>query len=301
MSFRLSANGICRGSEPLATGAGTARAVSGSCADGLVGTATACSCADALPAGVPLLFIDASAPQVQTGLWQDGCWLAHRCSDAPALEEIFRSVSELLRVAGLPFAAIGGFIHNEGPGSILGIRLGAMALRVWVEGAQAKAAGTASPLPVWAVRSLPLVAAKVVLCAEKAGTEAQRPAAGIGVFSEFRQGLWNWFTLCADDAFGEGIDVIETDELAQRIEALQPDGICRHLRHRKSWESPPVVVPEADANLRDCPEIFYTPGLLRCVSAPEALLTRAPEFKRASGERHRGTDPQAPATGGGQG
>lgn len=324
-----------------------------------------------LPMGVPLLFIDASAPQVQTGLWLGGRWLAHRSVQAAALEEIFRSVQSLLTEAKLPFSALGGFIHNEGPGSILGIRLGAMALRVWAQGGQAartvdgealqqpqgaqackeetfqrsqtaqtgndEASQTAqttseaplqghevaggnrvfavaeSALPIWAVRSLPLVAAKVALgqagCAvetvgagaasaggqaavgsEQAKTLAEtfsqffNTGAG-GVFSEFRQGLWNWFTPSPEDVFGEGIEVIATEELARRLAA------CRnrvwHLRHRKSWEAPPEQALEADSNLCDCPQVFLLPGLLRRITVPEALLTRAPEFKTASGERHR--------------
>lgn len=253
---------------------------------------------NALPQGVPLLFVDASAPLVQVGVWQDGAWLAHLCVDAPALEAIFHTVRTVLAQAGVPLAGIGGFIHNEGPGSILGIRLGAMALRVWALGGQAGAGSTGSAgnaaagLPVWAVRSLPLLAAKVAACAGTDGAAQNGTAssgAGIGAFavvSEFRQGLWNWFQPSAQDAFGETIEVVSTAELTARLEAGNLR--CYYLRHRKSWASPPCAVIETDSDLSACPQVFLLPDLLRRVALPEAFLSRPPEFKTADGERHRG-------------
>lgn len=259
---------------------------------------------NALPQGVPLLFVDASAPLVQVGVWQDGAWLAHLCVDAPALEAIFHTVRTVLAQADVPLAGIGGFIHNEGPGSILGIRLGAMALRVWALGGQAGAGSTGSAgnagstgnavagLPVWAVRSLPLLATKVAACAG-ADSAAQNgtasSGAGTGAFavvSEFRQGLWNWFQPSAQDAFGETIEVISTVELTARLEAGNLR--CYYLRHRKSWASPPCAVIETDSDLSACPQVFLLPDLLRRVALPEAFLSRPPEFKTADGERHRG-------------
>lgn len=223
--------------------------------------------AAALPAGRPVLFLDASAPFVQVGLWQDGGWLSHCCVDAPALEAIFRCVREQLAAAAIGLKEVAGFVHNEGPGSVLGIRLAAMALRVW--GGQ--------EVPLWAVRSLPLVAAKMALLVPAVAAPA--------VISEFRQGLWNWFEPVADDPFGETICVIETDELAGRLQAGRA---CYYLRHRKSWAPPPGQVLEADSDLSACAPVLATAGLLRKVAQAEAFLTRPPEFKKTDGERHRG-------------
>lgn len=313
-----------RVSAPDAEGRGACRPVVGEPVD-----QCAQSTANALPLDVPLLFIDASAPRVQAGVWQGGRWLAYRCMEAPALEEVFRSVSLLLKEAELRFTDLGGFIHNEGPGSILGIRLAAMALRIWALGlgdlpsvgtvtapaqdtaATASATARNVALPVWAVRSLPLLAAKMAFVSQRNEAEyaAAQSASGAvevggvaaeasvvgGVFSEFRQGLWNWYTPGGDDVFGDTIEVIETEELAERL-ARAPQR-CWHLRHRKNWEAPPVAVQEVETDLADCPQVLLLPGLLRRVAAPEALLTRAPEFKTTSGERHRGAGQAAAAAG----
>lgn len=219
-----------------------------------------------LPIDRPVLFLDASAPFVQVGLWQNQRWLSHCCVDAPALEAIFRCVREQLALASVRLEQVAGFVHNEGPGSILGIRLSAMALRVW-----------SGQVPVWAVRSLPLVAAKVAVLT---------PASPAGaVISEFRQGLWNWFEPSAADRSGNRICVIETDELAERLRAGRT---CYYLRHRKSWAPPPGPVQEVDSNLSACAPVLATAGLLRKVAKAEAFLALPPEFKKTDGERHRG-------------
>jgi tRNA threonylcarbamoyladenosine biosynthesis protein TsaB len=98
-----------------------------------------------LAAHAPLLVIDAASARVQIGVWSatgDARWQA---SEQEAGVAIFACVENL----GVDFGTLGGYVLCEGPGSILGIRTAAMAVRTW---------RLLTPRPVWVYRSLDLVA-----------------------------------------------------------------------------------------------------------------------------------------------
>lgn len=80
-----------------------------------------------------LLLIDTASARVQVGLWTAGetqppHWLV---SDTEASTGLFECVETVLRNAGLRIADVGTFVFCEGPGSVLGIRTAAVALRAW--------------------------------------------------------------------------------------------------------------------------------------------------------------------------
>src|SRR4051812_43704077 len=96
-------------------------------------------------AHAPLLFLDAASARIQVGVWEkagEGAW---RTSDEEAGIGIFRCLAEL----GIRPDAVGAFIFSDGPGSILGVRTVAMAIRTWT---------LLKPRPVFAYSSLALVA-----------------------------------------------------------------------------------------------------------------------------------------------
>lgn len=78
-----------------------------------------------------LLLIDSSSARVQIGLWRKEASVRWAICDTEASTGIFALVDELLREAGLRIAEIDAFIFCEGPGSVLGIRTAAVALRSW--------------------------------------------------------------------------------------------------------------------------------------------------------------------------
>src|SRR5689334_6109232 len=75
----------------------------------------------------PLLFLDAASSRVQVGVWnRDGAG-AWQTSEEEAGTGVFRCVGQL----GCNVAEAGAFVFSDGPGSILGVRTVAMALRTW--------------------------------------------------------------------------------------------------------------------------------------------------------------------------
>ena len=81
---------------------------------------------------LPALVIDASGPSVCVGLLADDRnWLAHTEAPGAALECLFPAVEATLNTAQLRFEQLRSFIYCEGPGSVLGLRLCAMAIETW--------------------------------------------------------------------------------------------------------------------------------------------------------------------------
>jgi tRNA threonylcarbamoyladenosine biosynthesis protein TsaB len=91
-----------------------------------------------------LLLVDAASARVQAGWLEAGGsrWAEHTDEAGTA---VFRCLEKL----GADPGGAGAFVFCEGPGSVLGLRVAAMALRVW---------NVESVRPVFAYRSLELVA-----------------------------------------------------------------------------------------------------------------------------------------------
>ncbi len=208
------------------------------------------------------LFLDASSVSAQAGLWRGGQWLAYRTEQSPALESIFSLVEGCLRDSGRKLEAVQGFIHCEGPGSVLGIRLAAMAIRSWLA------------LPAWeqaevlTCRSLELSAALVAA--------KQKNDTPFHVIAEARQTRWNLLT---------HPDSKITEVEPEALETLT--GPIYHLRQRKSWHTPPAHAEPITNDLREHPELLTTPGLLRPAEAPGLYLVNEPSYRTWTPARHK--------------
>ena len=120
-----------------------------------------------LAAHAPLLLIDAASGRVQAGWLEAGG--SRWAEDA---DEAGTAVFRCLEKLGADPGSAGAFLFCEGPGSVLGLRVAAIALRVWnVESAR----------PVFAYRSLALVARA------SAATDA-------GVIADARRDHWHHCT-----------------------------------------------------------------------------------------------------------
>lgn len=78
------------------------------------------------------LLIDGSLGRVQIGLMKDGVWVYFRKGEGEVLEDMFDMVGRMLKDNGVEFESVDEYIYCEGPGSILGIRISCMAIRVWL-------------------------------------------------------------------------------------------------------------------------------------------------------------------------
>ncbi|MEM9227076.1 MAG: hypothetical protein AAGA45_03825 [Verrucomicrobiota bacterium] len=211
----------------------------------------------------PALFLDASSTLIQVGLWQEGRWLAYRAERGQPLEIIFTLTQQCLTEASLSLDSVETFIYNEGPGSVLGIRLSAMAIEGW------RALPAWKGTPVYAVKSLPMAASLI---------EKTQPVGGpYHVIAESRQGRWNVYA-----SVGGLITEIEPEELAD----LQLP--IFHLSQRKTWHEPPAQATAVDVNLAEHAELLGRPGLLHPVERPGVFQVNTPTYQTWTPERHRG-------------
>ncbi len=210
------------------------------------------------------LFLDASGVNPRLGLWQNGRWLAWRESETPALEAMFVEPRALLDKANLSWGQLDGYIYVEGPGSVLGLRVAAMAIRAWQTDDAARPSGKARP--VWACGSLPLAAALALA----GGTSPP-----FAIFTEARQGHWHLLevspTVARQAAFAGAREVGENE---------LPDGPLFHLPARKAWHKAPPHARTISTSLRDHPEILAQPQLLHPVSTPTPFTGQPHEYKK---------------------
>ena len=194
----------------------------------------------------PLLVIDACSARVQAG-WlssvEDSRW-------AESAEEssvgIFKCV-EALRVAP---GDVGAFIFCDGPGSLLGIRTAAMAIRTWC---------VLSSRPTFSYHSLELVA-----------HFAGRPE--LSLIADARRDTWH----CVSTS--TALRRIPTDQLAGRL--AMPQGF-------RNWSKLPPEVETVPYNLAEILPRIGDVDLYRSRSEPEAFLHEEPSYVTWTPQIHR--------------
>jgi tRNA threonylcarbamoyladenosine biosynthesis protein TsaB len=196
-----------------------------------------------------LLLLDAASETIYVGLLKPGHpprWSARREEAGVGL---FRGLEDL----GADHGACGAFAFCEGPGSILGIRTAAVALRTWT---------VLAPRPSFAYSSLALAA-----------TALDRP--DVGLIADARRGRWHHHLL------GGPWRRVPAAELTGEL--AMPDG----LRH---WTPPPAGTRTAPYDL---PRLFTLPAvtaadLFRPIAAPDAFLHEEPDYAAWTPQVHRG-------------
>lgn len=225
------------------------------------------------PEETPLLLVDTSGPRVQVGLWlRSGRWMAIEATDGDSLQTLFSlSRSVLARLPG-GLGSCAGIIQCEGPGSLLGLRIAAMAVEAW------RALPAMSDKPLYCYNSLMLAAA---LAARR---EGRLP---VHVVADHKAGIWHAWSLGAEGSLG--IDrQIPTWELPSARA-----GACFHLPQRKQWEKLPPHYRTLDYDLSDAADLLAIPGMLQRVDAPRVFQPTPTVYAEWSGERHRAPAPGA--------
>lgn len=208
----------------------------------------------------PCLVLDGSARVgVRVGVMRDGRWSGEGVASEGALEATFACAETALRQAGLGLADIRSFVVCVGPGSILGIRVAALAARAWA---------TLEPRPIFVWESLAALA--------RSALAAGQPRPFV-VALESRLKRWNTLVVPAAGALAApaelepeqvralGLPVVATGEVAAVFPGAR-------------------VMPTPWAEL---PALFATTDLLRPEAKPEALNPAA-AYATWDGERHRG-------------
>jgi tRNA threonylcarbamoyladenosine biosynthesis protein TsaB len=96
------------------------------------------------------LLVDSASTLVQVGLFRAGEAPVWEQSTEESSTSLFRLVQALASRCSMPLGQLDAFVFCEGPGSVLGIRTAAVALRTWK---------VLRPRPVFGYQSLALVAA----------------------------------------------------------------------------------------------------------------------------------------------
>jgi tRNA threonylcarbamoyladenosine biosynthesis protein TsaB len=205
-----------------------------------------------------VLFLDPASPRLCAGLKPaDGAKIAWRETDDEAGIGLFRTTEDLLRTAGLTVRDVRTAVFCDGPGSLLGIRLVAMALRTWTE------LPRANPWRVFAYRSLALVAADLL-----AGGET----VPFHVCCDARREMWNVVSVSADGAIAN----VRRSTMGDLPRDGRPQFVPKSFPH---WQPLPPDVRPVPYRPHLLPELALRFPLLQESSAPDAFMTELPTYR----------------------
>lgn len=200
----------------------------------------------------PALLIDAASARIQVGLLHREQRIDWQSSTDESGVAIFRGIEQL----GVDPMAVSAFIFCDGPGSVLGIRTAAMALRAW---------NVLRPRPTFAYASLALVAHAI-----------NRP--GTGVIADARRDTWHHYLV------GRGLRRVPTADLAGEL--VLPEDF-------RSWSTLPAEasVTRVPYVLADLLPRVWDAELLQETDAPDAFLHEEPQYVTWNPRIHQAPTP----------
>lgn len=218
-----------------------------------------------LPSNKASLVIDGSGSKVFAGILDaENRWLVKLERDGSPLEELFPLIEAVLTESGLSIDDIGSYIYCMGPGSVLGIRLCAMAIETW---------SRLYPKSVqyYKYNSLHL-SAHALLYATPDLKDAL-------IVSDWKKGVWNGLYIRGGHV--GATEVIDDGAL------IAWKNLIYHLPQRKGWQSPPDKVQTLiyDPSILDA--IHDAEGLLQITDRIELYSSGINTFQKWTPTRHR--------------
>lgn len=208
-----------------------------------------------------ILVLDAASTNVQVGLLRTSAAPIWRAAPEEAGKALFTGADGCLREAELTMKDVTAFAFCEGPGSMLGVRTTAMAVRTW----QAEL-----PRPAFHYQSLPLIAH------ELARTGAALP---LTVIADARRDTWHAIKV-ATDGYPSSLRRLATATLAESPEVLyQPTSL-------RAWATPPKPTQPCDYNVAALFAAHADKELFSGTLAPDAFQHEAPDYKKWSAQVH---------------
>jgi tRNA threonylcarbamoyladenosine biosynthesis protein TsaB len=201
---------------------------------------------EVLAAHAPLLCLDAASSRVQVGWLSSSSDTRWQSSDDEAGVAVFRCVQAL----GCDVMQANALIFCDGPGSILGIRTTAMALRTW---------NVLRPRPMFAYAGLALVAHAI-------GDPETT------VIADARRDAWHHYRI------GGGLKRVPGTELRGRL--VTPE-------HFRNWSPLPATVSRVSYDVRDLFSQTGEADLLSATPAPDAFLQEEPSYVTWTPQIHR--------------
>jgi tRNA threonylcarbamoyladenosine biosynthesis protein TsaB len=210
-------------------------------------------------AGEPVwLLLDAALPSVYAGVLCRGAWLALERRDAPAAETLFPAVETALRRSGVRLEGLSGFFYCEGPGSILGSRIAAMALLTW----RRRPGGEDLPCRVY--RNLDLLAHRLL---------AGGATPPFALCSDARRGHWNFVEVASGGEIHAPRRLSDEELATRELPMWRPEetGPSRPA---------PVETRPLDYDLSDAAPWLYRGSLARPAANPEPWVIKPPEYQK---------------------
>ena len=213
------------------------------------------------------LVIDGSGSSVFAGLlYQEDRWLAKVERPGAPLEDLFPAIEQALSESGLTLADVGSYLYCEGPGSVLGLRLCAMAIETWIrlypDSAQ-----------LYKYNSLQFTAHALL----HANSELKEAL----IVADWKKGAWNALYI-REGQVGE-TEVIDDARLTDWRGALY------HLPQRKGWQKPPEKADTLHYDPSSLSQIRHRPSLLQATASVELYSSGINTFQKWTPTRHQAT------------
>jgi tRNA threonylcarbamoyladenosine biosynthesis protein TsaB len=209
-----------------------------------------------------ILALDATSTSVQVGLLRAGAPAVWHASSEESGKALFSGADACLRDTGLAMREVRAFVFCEGPGSLLGVRTAAMAIRTWQ---------TESPRPAYHYQSLALLAHEL----RRAG--ASPP---FSVIADARRDTWHCVSVTAGGAV-QTLRRVPTAELAATTGLLYQPAAFR------AWAAPPRAAQDCTYEAAALFAAHANEELFTATDAPDAFQHEAPEYRKWSAQVHR--------------
>ena len=209
-----------------------------------------------------ILVLDAASGSVQIGLLrkdQPAIW-QHMAGDAG--QQLFTGAELCLRQAGLSLSEVAAFVFCEGPGSMLGVRTAAMAIRTWTG---------LKPRPVYRFQSLALLAQ---------GLDQQSALIPFSVIADARRDTWHCVTVNSRGIV-QPLRRVPSTELAQDPTPLRIPSAFR------AWAPPPRLGEDCTYHLPDLFARLLEADLFLATETPDSFQHESPEYKKWTAEVHQ--------------
>ena len=212
----------------------------------------------------PALVMDGSCPQFFTGvLKQADAWSAQRSAAGAPLEYLHSSVSDVLTESAMQLADIQSFIYCAGPGSILGLRLCAMAIKTWQFTAQ-------NTVRLWAYDPLQLAAHQYF--------QSQNIEKNCWIICAWKQDFWHLVSLQNG--------CIQPTQVVRQAAVDQYRGPLYYMQQRRHWNQTP-----GSTRLEFQPEklhrVLHNSGWLRAMSEVRLSELGQSQFEKWNAAPHR--------------
>ncbi len=213
-----------------------------------------------------ILVLDAASSRVQVGLLRPGREALWHTPDSDAGQAVFAGTAELLARTGLTLAEIDAVLFCEGPGSMLGIRTVAMALRTW---------SVLRPRACFSYQSL-------VVAARHEWRHQPRP---FTVVADARRDSWHAVTVAADGSLSP-LQRLPTSALPS-ADLFTPE-------HFRAWTPAPAHLQTCTYDLARVYAQLGEDDLFRESASPDAFQAEAPDYRKWSAQVHSAATAQRP-------